>query len=355
MKRLESLDVMRGITLAAMIMVNNPGSWEHVYAPLRHAHWNGLTPTDLVFPFFMFMMGVSIFPSLAKYRFKASSAAIVRILRRTLSIYLVAILLNLFGNLCGNGFDLAAAFAHVRVLGVLQRLALCYLFASLAAIFIPTGALGYVAGALLAVYYVILRLTNGMVLDPSNTLCRLDFMLWGADHMYLESGLVEPEGLLGTIPSVAHTLIGFLAGKVIFGTENQERKLNRILLAGAAMTLAGFLLSYGCPLNKKVWSPTFVLVSCGMASLVLGILYWLIDIKGRSRGWGFFEAFGVNAITMYSLAAVLASVMSLHPLSEALAPYLTPCGASLACALMFVLICWIPAFILYRHRIYIKL
>jgi len=354
-QRLKSLDVMRGLTMACMVMVNNPGSWSSIYAPLRHASWNGFTPTDMVFPFFVFMLGVSIFASLRKFDFKPSGQAFIRIVRRTVSILLVAWFLNLFGRLMGNGWDFVNAFQHLRILGVLPRLALCYLFASVTVLLVPEKWIKWVIVGLLAIYCGVLWLTHGLVQGEGSTLCAIDYKLFGPDHAYGFNSNNDPEGILSTIPAIAHALIGFCVGKWVFSKEPKQDVLVKLLLLGAALTIAGLLLSYGCPINKKVWTPTFVLTTCGFGSLLLGLFYWFIDIKGHTKGWGFFESFGVNAITCYALAGIFSSLINLHPLFESLSTVVAPEFASLCCALIKVAIVWLPAFILKKFKIYIKL
>lgn len=354
-QRLKSLDVMRGLTMACMVMVNSPGSWSAVYAPLCHASWNGFTPTDMVFPFFVFMLGVSIFASLRKFDFKPSGQTFIRIIRRTVSIFLVAWALNLFGRLMDNGWDFVGAFQHLRILGVLPRLALCYFFASVTVLYVPQKWIKWVIAALLAIYLVILKVTNGLVQGEGSTLCAIDFKLFGPDHAYGFSSNNDPEGILSTIPAIAHTLIGFCVGKWIFSKESKDEVLAKMLLLGAALVIAGLLLGYGCPINKKVWTPTFVLTTCGFGSLLLGLFYWFIDIRGHRKGWGFFETFGVNAITCYALAAISTTVIDLHPLFDSLSTVVAPEFASLCCALIRVAIVWLPAFILKKFKIFIKL
>ncbi|WP_416989098.1 acyltransferase family protein [Alistipes dispar] len=378
--RLLSLDVMRGITIAGMILVNNPGFWSTVYAPLLHAEWNGLTPTDLVFPFFMFIMGVSCFASLRKFEFRPSRQLLAKILRRTFRIFLVGILLGWFGLALANWARLdaeqlpffthlwrsCAELDHLRILGVLQRLALCYGAASLIGIYVRHRYIPYIIAAGLVVYYLILHLCNGLVPGEGNALCNLDRMLWGESHMYLDRG-VEPEGLLSTIPSVCQTLIGFLCGRILFrqGTDNRERML-KLFLIGTSLTFLGLLLAYGCPINKKIWSPTFVMTTCGLASSLLALLIWIIDVKGRGRLFRFFEAFGANPMAIYVFSGILASLadfmtvrsdgtvlkdLLVNGLNRMTGPYF----ASLLFALIFVGCCWMVAWILYQKRIYIKL
>lgn len=378
--RLLSLDVMRGITIAGMILVNNPGSWATVYAPLLHAEWNGLTPTDLVFPFFMFILGLSSFASLRKSEFRPSRQLLVKILRRTFRIFLVGILLGWFGLALANWTRLGAEqlpfftrlwrscteLDHLRILGVLQRLALCYGAASLIGIHVRHKYIPYIIAAGLILYYLILHLCHGFIPGEGNALCNLDRMLWGENHMYLDHG-VEPEGLLSTIPSICQALIGFLCGRILFqpGTDNRERML-KLFLIGTSLTFLGLLLAYGCPINKKIWSPTFVMTTCGLASSLLALLIWIIDVKGRGGSFRFFEAFGANPMAIYVFSGILASLadfITVRPdgtslkdlLVEGLNRIVGPYFASLLFALIFIGCCWAVAWVLYRKRIYIKL
>lgn len=378
-ERLVSLDVMRGITVAGMIMVNNPGSWSTVYAPLLHAEWNGLTPTDLVFPFFVFIMGVSCFASMRKFEFRPSRHLIGKIVKRSALIFLVGILLGWFGIFFSNWSRLSSeglpffthfwrsvsSLDHLRILGVMQRLALCYCATSLAGIFIRHKHLPWVIAAGLVVYWGILMLTDGFVPGEGNLLCNLDRMLWGENHMYIDHG-VEPEGLLSTIPAICQCMIGFCCGSIIFkrGTDNRERMLD-LFLVGVTMMFAGLLLNYGCPMNKKIWSPTFVLATCGIGASLQALLIWLIDEKKKVSAFRFFQAFGSNPLAIYVLAGILATLADFMTVGDSVSikdalvgllgkisgPYLS----SLLFALIFVGTCYIVAYILYKKKIYIKL
>ena len=215
-KRLLALDVLRGMTIAGMVLVNNPGSWGHIYAPLRHAEWNGLTPTDLVFPFFLFMMGVSMYISLKKFEFRLNKDLLVKVLRRTAVIFFIGIAIHTFSNILWgwNGWDsVMPSLLHVRILGVLQRLALAYCLGSLIVTTCRHRVLPYLIGGLLLGYAVLLQIGNGFVYGPENILSKVDCAIIGLSNMYNDNS-IEPEGLLGTIPSVAHVLIGFCVGKV---------------------------------------------------------------------------------------------------------------------------------------------
>lgn len=384
-KRLLSLDILRGITIAGMILVNNPGSWGDAYAPLKHAEWHGLTPTDLVFPFFMFIMGVSAYMSLRKYDFKFTWTSFAKILRRTIVIFAIGMALAWFGlfmrgMLSGKTLsDAVFNFGHIRFFGVMPRLALCYGIGSTLALLIPHKTLPWAVGIILAGYSVLLLLGNGFAYSDTNVLYIVDNKLVGANHLYTDyiDGVklhFDPEGLLSTIPSVAHVLIGFICGGLIMGSKNNEERIVRLFIVGTILTFAGFLLDYGMPINKKIWSPTFVLTTCGLASSLLALLMWIIDIKGRKRWCRFFEVFGINPLFLFCLATILSIVIGTLQLPWSGAEsgmasiktivyrgFMLPlCGndanfASLVFALAFVALNWCVGLILYRKKIYIKI
>lgn len=384
-KRLLALDILRGITIAGMILVNNPGSWGHIYAPLEHASWHGLTPTDLVFPFFMFIMGVSTYMSLRKYDFKLSGAAVRKILRRTVVIFLIGISIAWFGitlRRIGGGAPFTEAIMNadrIRMLGVMPRLAICYGVGSLLALSMSRRALSWFVGVLLALYCVVLLLGNGLVFSEDNIISIVDRAVLGENHMYSDTidGVrlkFDPEGLLSTIPSIAHMLIGFLCGFLLMQVKDNRERICRLFIVGTILTFAGFLLSYGMPINKKIWSPTFVLTTCGLASSFLGLLIWIIDIRGHRRWCRFFESFGVNPLFMYCLGAVLSILFGFIKVPYAAAEsgmaslhtwlykgVWTPLAggdatlASLFYAVAFVMLNWCVGYVLYKKKIYIKI
>ena len=379
--RLLSLDILRGITIAGMIMVNNPGSWEYAYAPLKHAHWHGLTPTDLVFPFFMFIMGVSTFMSLRKFNFTPTSAAVWKVVRRTILIFVIGLALGWFGQLmrglaAGESFGVAAShFDTLRILGVLQRLALAYGLAALIALLIKDKQLPWIIATLLAGYYLILRFGKGFEMSEENIIAVVDKALWGPAHMYKDTTpegvriAFEPEGLLSTIPSIAHVLIGFLFGKMIVENRENHTRVEKLLIWGTLLAFSGLLLQYGCPINKKIWSPTFVLVTTGFAAQLLGLLIWIIDIHKKEKWSRFFHAFGVNPLIVYVFAGVLANLVGnirfawqgetisvkSFTYSALIQPWAGNYFGSLLYALLFVTVCWLFGYILYKKNIYIKL
>ncbi|MEN6588452.1 MAG: DUF5009 domain-containing protein [Proteiniphilum sp.] len=379
--RLLSLDILRGITIAGMIMVNNPGSWSYAYAPLRHAPWHGLTPTDLVFPFFMFIMGVSTFMSLRKFNFEPSKAAVWKIVRRTILIFVIGLALGWFGQLTrglasGESFGVAAThFDTLRILGVLQRLALAYGFAALIAILVKNKQLVWIIGGLLVGYYLILLFGKGFEMSEENIIAVVDKALWGTDHMYKDTTpegvqiALDPEGLLSTIPSIAHVLIGFLFGKLIMENRDNHARVEKLLIWGTVLAFSGLLLQYGCPINKKIWSSTFVLVTTGFAAQLLGLLIWIIDIHQKEKWSRFFHAFGVNPLIVYVFAGVLANLVSNirfnwkgetisvkgFAYEVLLQPWAGDYFGSLLYALLFITLCWMFGFILYKKNIFIKL
>jgi len=355
-ERLSSLDVMRGATVALMILVNNGGGSEH-FPTLVHSKWNGLTLCDIVFPFFLFMVGVSIYLSFRKFDFLADRAVLVKILKRTLGLFLIGLAINWFDLACkGRPLD----FAHLRIWGVMQRIALCYGIAALLAVTINRKAILPLAALLLFAYTAILLFGHGYSQDPSlNILSRVDRALFGENHLYTKSA-VDPEGLLGTISGVAHTLIGLWCGFIIGSPVEKGRKASLLACIGAVLAVGGLILTLSLPLNKRIWSPSYVLLTCGMASVVLGALMYIIDVKGW-KGWiSPFLVFGMNALFLYVLSEVLCIAFGATGISDAAYGLIegvvsAPKWASLAYALLFVAVCWAAGYPLYRKRIFIKI
>jgi predicted acyltransferase len=383
--RLLSLDILRGITIAGMILVNNPGSWSHIYAPLEHAEWNGLTPTDLVFPFFMFIMGVSTYMSLRKYNFKPEWHTIAKILRRTVVIFFIGLFIGWFarfyrGIFAGKSLHEAIfTFDQMRILGVMPRLALCYGIGSLIAITLKHKYIPHLIALILITYTIILLTGNGYEFSDNNVLSIVDHKVLGADHMYADTidGVTlkfDPEGFTSTLPAIAHMLIGFLCGKIIVTNKDNMVRINKLFIVGAILTFLGFLLSYGLPINKKIWSPTFAITTCGLASTFLALLIWIIDIRGYKTWSRFFEVFGINPLFLYCSGAILSIVLGATTVACAdtesgvigISGYtykciLTPLFnnnltlASLAFAILFLILNWAIGYILYRKKIYIKI
>ena len=354
-QRLLSLDILRGITVAGMILVNN--GWGESFEMLGHSKWNGMTPCDLVFPFFLFIMGISCYLSLVKSEFKPTPQVIRRIVKRTVLLFAIGLFINWFDHAIEG--DLLC-FGHLRIWAVMQRIALCYGIVSLFALFCNHKYILHTIVGLLVIYTAIIVLGNGYEYDADvNILAQADLKLFGYDHIYHKSP-VDPEGLMGTISSVAHVLLGFYCGMLIRKRETVEQKVIALFVVGAIGVIGGYLLSYGLPLNKRIWSPSYVLMTCGLASLLQALLMYVIDIQKKSGWTTFFHVFGVNALALYVSSELLAILLKNIGVSEviyngihAVIPALK--WASLAYAIYFVMLNFAIGYVLYRKKIYIKL
>ena len=387
--RLLSLDVLRGITIAGMMLVNNPGSWSYVYAPLAHAPWDGLTPTDLVFPFFVFIMGVSMYLSYKKMDFRLSKDSFVKLTRRSVLLFLIGLAMGYLGLLMRQynalrSEELAittqlwqamSSLENLRIMGVLQRLALISFFGTLSILLVRPRFIPWLAGGLLVIYWGIIGFFDSYTLSENNIISVIDQAIFGATHMYKTPNIegvrivFDPEGLLSTLPCIAHVLIGFWAGKLMSESKDLHRKIEVLFIMGTILSFAGFLLDYGFPINKNTWSSSFVLTTSGLAALLLALLIWIIDIKGQKKWSVFFEAYGVNPMFVFVAGGVITILTSnigfqyqgvwtslktfayKHMLQPALGDY----PGSLVFALGFVFICWLIAHYLYKKKIYIKL
>lgn len=376
MIRLKSLDIMRGLTVALMILVNNGG--EQNYHILTHSKWNGLTPCDLVFPFFLFMMGMSTYLSLRKTEFKPSLIIYRKIAKRTILLFLIGLSINWFDLVCsGNGLD----FAHLRIWAVLQRIALCYGIVSLLAIHINQRYFVHIILGIIIVYMGILAFGNGYAYDASvNIIAQADLHFFGYDHLYHKSP-VDPEGLLSTLPAIAHTMIGFLCCKYIsIAGQNVHSKIKFLKISGLVMLILGFFLSLiGFGINKRIWSPSYVFVTCGFAAWVLSLLIQWID-RGKISAEGkneanaeekttktkenpitvLFLSFGMNPLFLYVLSEFLAIVFGTYGIKDDLLGLIRNVISdeylvSLTYALFFVAIHAAMGIWMYRKKIFIKL
>lgn len=374
-ERLHSLDIFRGMVIAAMILVNNPGSWDYVYRPLDHAAWNGLTPTDLIFPFFIVIMGISTAFSLKKYNYHWSGKAAWKIVRRTLIFLLIGYGTGWLSRFIHRIYDGSAAaalnnFDTARIMGVMVRLALVYFLVSILVLSVPHKALPWISAALLVGYSIVLLTGHGFELSERNILSVVDCAVLTPQHMYQGDLPFDPEGVLSTIPAAAQGIIGFLCGKMILQKKENPARMKRLFLSGFGMAIIGWALSYGIPINKKVWSPTFVLVTSGIAFLNLAFLIWLVDEKGKRHWLMFFESFGMNAMFMFLVSTVMSILLDgilLHTgngimsVWDAFYFYGTlswirnPYFASLCDSLVYVMVMWLFSWPLYRKKIFIKI
>lgn len=351
---------MRGLTVALMILVNNGG--EHNYSFLEHSKWNGLTPCDLVFPFFLFMVGISTFISLKKTEFKPSAHVYRKIAKRTILLFLIGLGINWFDMICnGDALD----FAHLRIWAVLQRIAICYGVVALLAITLNHRYFIHTIIGLLVVYMGILVFGNGYAYDAStNILAQVDRSIFGINHLYQRSP-VDPEGLLSTIPSIAHTMIGFLCCKYIsVAGQTVDSKIKVLKVAGLVMVALGFGLSLiGFGINKRIWSPSYVFVTCGFASWILGILLQFIDNKPSCKDNILTKgllAFGMNPLFLYVMSEALAILFGSFDIKAEIfigiqSVISDEYVASLTYALFFVAIHAAMGIWMYHRKIFIKL
>jgi len=366
--RLLALDVFRGATIAAMILVNNPGSWSAIYPPLEHAAWHGWTPTDLIFPFFLFIVGVAMAFSLVR-RIEAGAArtAILRkAAKRTAILFGLGLVLHAFPDYLH--------LSHLRIPGVLQRIALAYFAATL--ILLGTGRRGQaLATALLLVAYWLLVTRvpvpggEAGVLEPGRDLgAWLDRAVFGEAHLWAQSRTWDPEGLLSTLPAIATVLTGLFAGYVLRSDRTVRRRLATLVAAGIGLAAAGQAWNGSFPINKSLWTSSYVLFTSGLAFLALAACWLVLDVW-KARRWAMpFVAFGRNAIGAFFLSGLLARLLNLIRLpagdgSVALKtaiwrgvfePLGPPRFASLLFAIAFLLV-WIGlAWAAYRRRLFFK-
>jgi predicted acyltransferase len=366
--RIISLDAFRGLTIAAMILVNNPGRWSHIYGPLRHAEWHGLTFADLVFPFFLFIVGISIAVSFGR-RLEAEEdrrSLYLKIIRRTFIIFALGLLLNGFPH-----YDLSI----LRVPGVLQRIAICYLVS--AVIFINSKWKGQLAWAvgLLLLYWAVMEWVpfpggNAGPYEKGNNLAAwIDGRLL-AGHMWAVTKTWDPEGILSTVPAISTTLSGVFAGRWLTGNRGPRDKAAWLFAAGGGAAVAGSLWHLAMPINKSLWTSSYALLTAGLASICLGTLYGLVDVRGWKRWTVPARVLGVNAIAAYVLAGIAARLFYLITIAgpggepvtiKALiydtlfASRLGNINASLAYAIAFVVTIWFIMLPLYRMKIFIKI
>jgi len=369
--RLAALDVFRGITIAAMLLVNNPGSWDHVYPPLDHAPWHGWTPTDTIFPFFLFIVGVAMTFSFAGQLAKGTGRGriLARAVKRAAILFTLGLLLAAFPYYT---LDLA----HLRIPGVLQRIAVCFVGASAIHLFVPRRGQPWVAAALLLGYWAAMMLIPvpgcgaGNLADKGCTLAAYaDRAVIGTNHMWASGKTWDPEGLLSTIPAIATVLLGIFAGEWLRGERTPAERTTGLFFAGNALMAGGLAWNAVFPINKNLWTSSYVLFMGGMAMVGLAMCHWLVDVKGRRAWTRPFVVFGTNAIAAFFLSAIFARLLNLVKVSggptgtqpvkawiyeHAFATWLTPLNASLAFALTFVLLWWAIMEIFYRRKLFIK-
>lgn len=370
--RLMSLDLFRGLTIALMILVNDPGDGAASYWPLKHAQWNGWTPTDLVFPFFVFIVGVSMaFSFTSRLRRGDTRSLLFRhVLWRGLALFAIGVCLNGFPDRYNS---------HLRIYGVLQRIAICYVLTAVLELWSDWKTQLAVAFACLAGYWLLMRFvpvpgfgipTHDMpILDPDrNIVAWLDRKLL-MGHLYEKTR--DPEGVLSTIPALASCLAGLLTGKWLRSLRSAKTKALAMAAVGLCALILGRTWHIWFPINKKLWTSSFVLFTAGLALLFLALFYWLADIKQFRRRWTTpILVFGRNAIAAYVFSEVIAAATARIQIHAAgigattvqewlylklFAPLMAPANASLLYAIAYVCFCWLAMAVLYRKGLFLKI
>lgn len=370
-ERFTALDVFRGVTICFMIIVNAPGSGAAVWAPLDHAAWFGFTPTDLVFPSFLFAVGNAL--SFSKKKLETDAAFITKILKRTLIIFLLGYLMYWFPffHRAGNGWAFNA-LANTRIMGVLQRIALCYFFGALIVHYCSKRTAVMLSILLLLGYWVFLILfgdSGNVYTMLGNAGTKLDILILGNAHLYHDKGgpiAFDPEGLLSTLTGIVNVIGGYLAGAFIQKKGKSYEAVAKLFICGAL--LIAFALFWGqfFPIAKKLWTSSFTLLTIGIDLCVMGLLIYVIEIEKVKRGTGFFLVFGKNPLAIYLLSELLLTALQVIWVAPKISFYdwvnkvfyqplfPGPLG-TLVFAICYMLLCWLVAYVMDKKKIYIKI
>lgn len=375
-QRLLSLDFFRGLTVAAMILVNNPGSWGHIYAPLEHAEWNGCTPTDLIFPFFLWIVGVSIAFAMSSSKADSSThkKTIVKAIKRGLILYFLGFFLAIFGKLIN---DPANALQTVRLLGVLQRIGIVFIISSIIFLKVSEKNIFKTLIVILAVYWALMTLVPVPGVGYANMEKETNLAAWidrgilTEAHIWASSKTWDPEGVLSTLPAIGTCLFGILVGIWMRRKDiDNPTKVAWLFSAGIFAVVLGLLLDLQFPINKSLWTSSFVLYTAGLASVALALCYWIIDVQGYKKFTTPFVVYGVNAITVFFLAGLMPRVLNMIQVSKpdgtktgilvrfyetCYTPYFSPINASLVWAITYVLGFYVLLYIMYKKNIIIKI
>lgn len=368
-QRYLALDVLRGLTVALMILVNTPGSWSHIYAPFKHAAWDGFTPTDWVFPSFLFVIGNAMSFSLRKYESISESAFLRKVFKRTGLIFLIGLFLSAFPFVFRQEGELVFKnLANMRIMGVLQRIALCYLFASLILHYLKLKKSIIVGILILLAYWVIMWFfgdqPNPLSLE-NNAALKFDRLIFNDPNLYKGYGLpFDPEGLLSTLPAVVNVIAGYVAGVFIQKSGNNIRTVIKLSIVGVIFLVVAQIWDIWFPINKPIWSSSYVIYSTGWTLLVLSVLILIIEIFGLKKWSSFFEAFGKNPLFVFVMSGLVVMLMNIiYVNGQALKPWLyqnlylswlNNYNASLLFAISYMLLIWLFGYWLHKKRIYIK-
>lgn len=366
MKRYKALDIFRGITICLMIIVNSAGDWDNTFAPLLHAKWHGFTITDLVFPSFLFAVGNALAFASRSWENKSFSQVWGKITKRTLLIFLLGFIMYWFPFFSWNdagGLDLVS-ISNTRIFGVLQRIAICYFFASLMIYYLSQRKL-IIASVILLVLYWIVLVTFGDLSLADNLVRRLDLWMIGGNHMHTMNGIpFDPEGLLSTVPAIVNVIAGYLVGKFIIQGKMNIEKLFRISAFGIALCTLVYFWDFVLPVNKRIWTSSFTVLTVGLDMVLLTILIYAIDFVKNPKEFNFFNVFGKNPLFIYLFSEYLVITLGFIRVGSGQTLYsfvfdngfawIGPYYGSFVFALTIMMICWLLGWVMDKKKIYIK-
>jgi predicted acyltransferase len=366
--RFTALDVFRGMTVCFMIIVNTPGTYDTIYSPLEHAKWHGFTPTDLVFPSFLFAVGNALSFTATKMAMLPNDKVVLKILKRTVIIFLLGYLMYWFPFIqhteTGYAFK---PLSETRFFGVLQRIALCYGITALIIHFFKPKALIIISTSLLFIYwFILLGFGNGDIFSiDTNASNLLDKFLFGAAHLYIEDDIrYDPEGLLGTLPAIGNVVAGYFIGSYIQKNGKTKEVLTKLLIGGLFMCAIAYCWNFYFPINKKLWTSSYVLLPVGLDCIIITTIIYVIDFLQKTKWTYFFEVFGRNPLFIYLMAELCVSVLNFIHVNADTSLYdwiftniFAPTGGyfgSFLFALSFMLLCWCVGYMMDKKRLYVK-
>lgn len=358
MTRYLALDAFRGLTIVLMILVNMPGTWAHVYTPLLHAHWHGATPTDFVFPFFMFIIGSAMFFSFKESNFAANTEQFKRILKRGFMLFFIGFMLNII--------PFNTPIEAWRIMGVLQRIGIAYVLAASLVLLLKRRGIFIVSALILLTYWGLLLSAGeaGLTLE-GNIVRQFDLATLGANHMYSMRGVrFDPEGLLSTIPSIVNMLFGFELTRYLVSIKNKKMSVIKLVLIGGIAIGCSALWSLVLPINKSLWTSSYVIFTTGFACLILAIFIYLIDVKRQEKLVSPLLVYGTNPLFIYILSFLFVTVYLNIPVDksslyrwvyEQFNLIADPTMASFLFAFAHVVLFWFISLKLYQRKIFIKI
>ncbi len=359
-KRVVALDAFRGFTIATMILVNTPGSWAYIYPPLSHAEWHGCTPTDLVFPFFLFIVGVAMWFSFKNFDHQLNKKVVLKIIKRTLIIFAIGLGLKLYSMLLRD--------SSFRLMGVLQRIALAYGFAAILVLSLKQRSLIAVSVLLLLAYWFLLWFFGGdapYALE-TNFARTIDLKIIGEAYLYQGEGIpFEPEGLLATIPSIVTVILGYFTGQMIEKTTDRKKLVMKMALWGVLAIFVGLIWDMVFPINKKIWTSSYVVYAAGYAMVILSLFIWLIDVKQYKKWAQPFLVYGMNPLFIFVLSivwiisylAIKVDGVSLYSwlYNTVFVPIAGNMNGSLLFAFTHIALFWLIGLFMYKRKIFIKI